>query len=175
MYHLFLILKNLSRKEKVVLVVSFFCMTSASLFDAIEEYLEGAPLIDYFSSLLLLIFAFIIPIGFLIAKRREIHSKHNLEQKINMLEADLREQKSLAKKISIDFQNYVNGQFNIWSLTPTEKDIGLLLLKGLSFKEIGLIRKTSEQTIRNQAQGIYVKAHLDGRHDLSAYFLNEFI
>ncbi len=69
----------------------------------------------------------------------------------------------------------IDRQFRDWQLTPSECDVGLLLLKGLSHKEIGSIRKTSEQTVRSQALTLYRKAGLRGRHDLAAYFLEDLL
>jgi DNA-binding NarL/FixJ family response regulator len=49
----------------------------------------------------------------------------------------------------------IKGQFDRWRLTGAEQDIGLLLLKGFSHKEIARIRSTSEATIRQQAASVY--------------------
>lgn len=67
----------------------------------------------------------------------------------------------------------INKQFEVWHLTPSEKEIGLFLLKGLSHKEVAYLRGVSEATARQQARSIYKKAGLSGRHDLSAFFLEE--
>ena len=62
-------------------------------------------------------------------------------------------------------------QFESWELTPAEADIAALILKGVSVRDIALLRGTSEATIRQQAQGIYRKAGLGGRAELAAFFL----
>ena len=67
----------------------------------------------------------------------------------------------------------INNQFDRWKLTPTEKEIGLFLLKGLSHKQVALIRDVSEATARQQARSVYQKAKLTGRHDLAAFFLED--
>ena len=41
----------------------------------------------------------------------------------------------------------INKQFERWELTPSEKEIGLFLLKGLSHKEVAYIRGVSEATV----------------------------
>jgi DNA-binding NarL/FixJ family response regulator len=51
----------------------------------------------------------------------------------------------------------------------------MLLLKGLSFKEISAVRNTKEKTVRQQASTIYSKSGVDGRHTFSAWFLEDFI
>ena len=55
----------------------------------------------------------------------------------------------------------IDKQFADWSLTMSEKEVALLLLKGLSHKEIADIRKTSEKTVRQQAGQVYEKAKLE--------------
>ena len=69
----------------------------------------------------------------------------------------------------------INAQFDRWQLTIAEREIALLLLKGLSHKEIADTRHTSERTIRQQAQSIYGKANLTGRTALSAFFLEDLL
>lgn len=69
----------------------------------------------------------------------------------------------------------IDTQFERWSLTPSEREVGLLLLKGLSHKEVAAIRSTSEQTVRSQAFALYRKAGLRGRHDLAAFFLEDLL
>jgi DNA-binding CsgD family transcriptional regulator len=58
-------------------------------------------------------------------------------------------------------------------MTAAERDVGLLILKGLSHKEIAALRGTSEATVRQQAQAIYRKADLPGKTAFSAYFLED--
>ncbi len=69
----------------------------------------------------------------------------------------------------------IDAQFCRWSLTPAEREVGLLLLKGLSHKEIARVRKVSEATVRQQAQCLYRKAEIGGRNDLAAYFLEDLL
>ena len=66
-------------------------------------------------------------------------------------------------------------QFERWHLTAAESEIGLFLLKGLSLKEIATLRATSERTVREQARALYRKADLEGRHALSAFFLEDLL
>ena len=70
-----------------------------------------------------------------------------------------------------DLAAAIEAQFDAWSLTPAEADIAGLLLKGVSLRDIAALRRTSEPTIRQQAQSIYRKSGLAGRRELAAYFL----
>jgi DNA-binding NarL/FixJ family response regulator len=49
----------------------------------------------------------------------------------------------------------------------------MLILKGLSHKEVASLRGTSEATVRQQAQAIYHKSNLPGKTAFSAYFLED--
>ena len=69
----------------------------------------------------------------------------------------------------------IDSQFSNWSLTDAEREVALLLLKGLSLKEAAAIRATTERTIRAQARTIYSKAGLTGRAALSAFFLEDLL
>ena len=69
----------------------------------------------------------------------------------------------------------IDAQFSRWNLTEAEREVALLLLKGLSHKEIAAIRATSERTVREQARWLYAKAGLAGRASLSAFFLEDLI
>lgn len=69
----------------------------------------------------------------------------------------------------------IDQQLDAWRLTPAEKDVAFLLLKGLSFKEIAEVRRASERTVRQQALAVYAKSGLGGRAELSAFFLEDLL
>jgi DNA-binding CsgD family transcriptional regulator len=69
----------------------------------------------------------------------------------------------------------IDAQFERWNLTPAEREVGLLLLKGLSHKEVADARNTSEPTVRQQALVVYRKSGLRNRADLSAFFLEDLL
>ncbi len=69
----------------------------------------------------------------------------------------------------------IDEQFARWGLTEAEREVGLLLLKGLSHKDIAGVRGTSERTVREQARALYRKAGLAGRAELSAFFLEDLL
>jgi DNA-binding CsgD family transcriptional regulator len=79
------------------------------------------------------------------------------------------EASSLLKGLS----DAIDLQFGRWQLSAAEKEVALLLLKGLSLKEIAEIRNVSEKTARAQSFSIYSKSGLSGRAQLSAFFLED--
>ncbi len=88
------------------------------------------------------------------------------------------EQLQFQKKIShlsSEFLISIDEQFNKWTFTRSEKEIALLLIKGLAMKEIADIRGSTESTVRQQASQIYKKSMLNGRMELSAFFLDDLL
>ncbi len=69
----------------------------------------------------------------------------------------------------------IDRQLERWGLSPAEKEIALLLLKGLSHKEVAEVRGVSEATVRQQSRAIYKKSGLTGRADLAAFFLEDLL
>lgn len=105
----------------------------------------------------------------------EKESKSKLENRLNetVLKASIWEKKS--KDFVSEFHSHLLSKFFDWSLSKSEKEVAVLLLKGLTSKEIASIRFTSERTIRNQCRSIYEKAGFKSKNELKGYFLSELI
>ena len=69
----------------------------------------------------------------------------------------------------------IEQQFGSWGLTEAEQEVGLLLIKGLTHKDIAALRGTAETTVRQQARAIYLKSGLPGKAAFSAYFLEDLL
>lgn len=78
-------------------------------------------------------------------------------------------------RLMAELSQRILHQFEAWQLTEAEVEIGFLLIKGFSLREIADFRHTSERTVREQARKIYQKAALGGRSELSAIFLQDLI
>jgi DNA-binding CsgD family transcriptional regulator len=67
----------------------------------------------------------------------------------------------------------VDEQFGSWQLTPAEREVALLLLKGHGHKQIASATGRSERTVRQHAVAVYHKSGLQGRAELAAFFLED--
>jgi len=67
----------------------------------------------------------------------------------------------------------IKERFDAWGLTPAEREIALLLLKGRSHKDIAYHTVRGERTVRQHAVSIYHKSGLGGRAELAAFFLED--
>ncbi len=79
------------------------------------------------------------------------------------------------KKLMGEFSKIIQSQFETWKLTVSEKEVALLLLKGLSLEEVATVRETKEKTVRQQASNVYKKAGIAGRHELVAFFFEDLL
>ncbi len=105
------------------------------------------------------------------------------------LRRDLRQERTLSAALKVEAEqwqarsrSYMEGlsslieqQLTDWHLTPAEREVAFLLLKGLSLKDIARLRGTTEKTARVQSIAVYAKAGLAGRSELSAFFLEDLL
>ncbi|VAW51924.1 Regulatory protein LuxR [hydrothermal vent metagenome] len=82
-------------------------------------------------------------------------------------------EKEKTARLSGQLFEVMNKQFGDWQLSPSENEVALLLIKGLSMKEISEIRNVKEKTVRQQATQIYAKSGCAGRHELAAHFIED--
>lgn len=96
-----------------------------------------------------------------------------LAEQLELTRAEASRWRSEARDLMRGLGEALDEQFDRWSLTPAEKEVALLLLKGLSHKDIAQVRSVTEATARQQARAVYRKGGLSGRHDLAAFFLED--
>lgn len=71
------------------------------------------------------------------------------------------------------FQELLDEHFVDWRLTPAERDVALLAIKGLSIAEIAALRQTRAGTVKAQCAAVYAKAGVTGRPQLLSLFIDE--
>jgi DNA-binding CsgD family transcriptional regulator len=107
--------------------------------------------------------------------RRRTRELHKLRGSLSLSHRKLQDLGEHMRQARREFAQIMQEQFEAWGLTRGEQEVALLLLKGLSLKEIAGVREVREKTVRQQASSIYGKTGLDGRHALSAWFLEDFL
>ena len=73
------------------------------------------------------------------------------------------------------FQDVMAQNFADWGLTPAERDVALLSIKGVPIAEIARLRDTREGTIKAQSTAIYRKAGVSNRAELISVMVEELI
>ena len=118
-----------------------------------------------------LVVLFAASVGAAFLSRGLMQSRTDLAEAIVEAEQWRQESRVIIRGLGVVIEN----QFGRWDLTKAEAEVGLLLLKGLSHKEIASARETTERTAREQARALYRKSGLSGRSALSAFFLEDLL
>jgi DNA-binding CsgD family transcriptional regulator len=98
-----------------------------------------------------------------------------LARRLAATEAEAARWRGEARDLLAGLGAALDRQFERWALSGAEKEVALLLLKGLSHREIAGVRNITEATARQQARAVYRKAGLSGRNDLAAFFLEDLL
>jgi len=80
-----------------------------------------------------------------------------------------------SQELAAQYRAVIQKQFDAWGLSRSEQDIVILILKGLSFREIAELRNTRDKTVRQQASSVYRKADVSGRNELVAWFFDDLL
>lgn len=95
--------------------------------------------------------------GFML--RQALRDRHRAEEQL--------------RRASGAFADLLRERFEEWGLTPSEKDVALFAIKGMSTAEIAQLRSTSEGTVKAQTNAIYRKAGVTGRPQLLSLFIED--
>ncbi len=142
------------------------------LFDIIEELSSGLGVKFVILELAICISSFV---GFFSMLRKYIKEKdisEGLNEELSKLKSDSEQWKKKVKLISNEFSHALDQQLEEWGLSTTEKEIAVLLMKGMSAKEIAELRSVSEKTVRTHLTSVYKKSKLNNRYELAAYFID---
>lgn len=165
----------MNRHERIVIIIILTIVATMVTFDILNDSQENVTiwhlLIEGSAGLASLFGIFYFAKDF-------FHLKHKLEDSlVNNLQL-----KKEATQWKGESQKYIKGlsqsidiQLTHWKLSNAEKEVALLLLKGLSLKQIAEIRSTTEKTARVQSIAIYSKSGLSGRSELAAFFLEDLL
>jgi DNA-binding NarL/FixJ family response regulator len=161
-------------KDKIIAIVLGIIMV-LNFLDVLTDISLGVPVWHIVEESIIVLasaIGFIYLIFEISSRTKRInHLKEELAKSDHQLQNISEEMKSARTKYS----ELIYQQFNNWKLTKSEQEVAMLLLKGLSFREISGVRDTKEKTVRQQASNIYEKASIEGRHEFAAWFLEDFL
>jgi DNA-binding CsgD family transcriptional regulator len=107
--------------------------------------------------------------------QKEREEKRALVRDLEVARAEGQAWRESAQRHLAGLGEEIEKQFEKWTLTRAECEVGLLMLKGFSHRELAGLRGTTEATVRHQAQAIYQKSGLPGRSAFCAYFLEDLL
>ncbi|OFZ31383.1 MAG: hypothetical protein A2622_02005 [Bdellovibrionales bacterium RIFCSPHIGHO2_01_FULL_40_29] len=165
----------MNRNERIVIIAILAIVTLMVVLDLLTDSTEGVPiwhvLVEGGAGFAALFGIFYFMKG-----------SYNLQHKLSDSLTENIKLKQEADDWKTEAQKYIEGlsksidlQLTKWNLSNAEKEVALLLLKGLSLKEIASIRNTTEKTASVQSISIYSKSGLSGRSELAAFFLEDLL
>ena len=165
---------NIPLKE-IFLILIFLFMTVASGIDLVIDFSHGTDLTHAAQEAVIVMLSLIALAWLLLDIHRQGIEIKDLRKQLSSRQKSEHTPAKYVLDVRTSLSNVINQQFTDWQLTASEKEVGRLLLKGLSLKEIAAIRNTLEKTVRQQASSIYKKADLSGRHAFSAWFMEDIL
>jgi DNA-binding CsgD family transcriptional regulator len=161
--------------KEILLIGALSILLLGNLYDLVTDTGEGAPLLHLLGECTVILVSTTLIAWLLVDLRRQQRELGQLRATLAGLQAPARALPPAAAATRHQLGGLIQSQFRAWELTDSEQAVGLLLLKGLSFKEIAALRQTREKTVRAQASSIYRKAGVDGRHAFAAWFIEDFL
>ena len=164
---------NVHKRERLVITSILGLISLLTIIDVYSDIQEGLPM-EHLIHELGLVFICLSGIAYqlFLIKRKNVDLRRfdQVNKELSAQNADFKKQ--LQDRLS-GAQSLIEEMFDKWSLSKGERDIAILLIKGCSMKEIAETRGSSESTVRQQASNIYHKSHLEGRRELTAFFIED--
>jgi DNA-binding NarL/FixJ family response regulator len=163
------------RRIVILATIAFALFTGINLLELTRsgEPVDGVSLLLDFADTALLVVAIAV-IAFIAIEARDMaRQRAGLAESLEKARAEGDRWRQTAQVYLKGLGEAITAQFRTWRLSSGEAEIAMLLLKGLSHREIAGLRATSEATVRQQARAIYQKSGLGSRAELAAYFLED--
>jgi DNA-binding CsgD family transcriptional regulator len=166
---------NSQVKKTIGLILIFSIIVIASGTDLAADLSHGVDTGHIVKEAIILSISIVAIAWFLLGLHRQRLEIKSLRQELDSVNISQIPPKKYVLEARKKLGNVVTQQFSEWTLTGSEIEVGWLLLKGLSLKEIGIVRSTQEKTVRQQASSIYKKSGVNGRHAFSAWFIEDIL
>jgi len=163
------------RRNELYAIIFLIIIALTNLVDFVADFQEGS---DLYHILLEAVIVILSMLGITWLIHEVVSRRRQMEQlkiKLEKSNQSLAASRKHIKKLGQEYLKVIQAQFSEWRLSPSEKEVAILLLKGLSFEEIASVRQTKEKTVRQQASSIYRKSGLSGRHEFAAWFFEDFL
>ncbi|MCB1330055.1 MAG: LuxR family transcriptional regulator [Maritimibacter sp.] len=133
------------------------------LVDVITDFVEDGTLDDFHTWLeLVATIALIGGVLYLMIELRQVMNRMaTLDRSVRAARGEMSE--------------VIDTFFTDWGLTASERDVALMVLKGIDNETIASLRGTAPGTVRAQCTSVYAKAGVDGRAQLFSVFMEELL
>jgi len=162
------------RKRQWMIIAAAVPITAFLVLDMTDDYRAGVSVTHIAIEVAFWTTGLTLVVYLVKRLSRALRSVGTLEKDLAKSVTEAERFKALSRRLQ-EVSEDVGRQFDQWQLSPAEKEVALLLLKGLSYQQIAASRNAAEGTVRQQALSVYRKAGLGGRSELAAFFLDKLI
>lgn len=163
------------RLQELLIIAVLTIIVIANLVDLASDMSSGASIWHLVEEGLVVIVSLAVIFGLLYYLRGQKRALEQIRLEFSKQQQEHAPPSAELLQARKQLGGEIRRQFLHWQLTASEREVAMLLLKGLSFKEIAAVRDTHEKTVRQQASAIYKKAGVSGRHAFSAWFIEDLL
>lgn len=98
-----------------------------------------------------------------------------LRQYLRLLHVEAETNRDTIHMLRGNFDAVLRDKFKEWSLTAAERDVTLLIIRGLSVADIAAARNTAHGTIKAQSTSIFRKIGVGSKTELMSVIIDEFL
>lgn len=161
-------------KDKVI-TVALLIITTLNFLDVMVDLSLNVPTSHIIEESMIVLIAGVLAIYLIFDIRKRTRNTRKLITQLHSANDQLHTMSKQLQQAKTQYFEAIDVQFNDWKLTPSEAEVALLMIKGLSTAEIAATRNTKEKTVRQQASTVYAKSELEGRYALSAWFFDDIL
>lgn len=159
--------------HRYFIIAVLIALSAISVADLIVDHNEGASMAHMLHEGIVFVLCVIAAAALMWELRTQKLKNLGLRQELASAHQEVEHASQSMKDGRLAFAKAISQQFEAWGLSKSEREVALLLLKGLSLAEIATLRETKEKTVRQQASSLYKKAGVSGRHAFSAWFIED--
>ena len=167
-------LSQLPGRQTIFAIFVFFVFGTSAI-EIGSEFAAGETFSEMADDLMRFILSAIVLGVFAYEYRAQQKELRKLSKQLSGFSGGLSRLEPKTERIASQYRSVMQRQFEAWQLTESEQDVVILMLKGLSLREVAELRETREKTVRQQASTIYRKAGVGGRNELAAWFLEDLL
>lgn len=94
---------------------------------------------------------------------------------LRLLRAEAEHIRETINMLRGNFDEVLLTKFDDWGLTTAERDVTLLIIRGLSVADIAAARNTAQGTIKAQSTSIFRKIGVGSKTELMSLIIDEFL
>ncbi len=170
-------MRTLFRQDKAFILSSLFLLFvgSLSILDVFMDNNHQLSPMHLTGEFILIGLSFFGSAFFIYQALHHKRKSYRLNKEVSQLKIKNSDYLEQVKSFKRGLSEAIDEQFSKWEFTPSEKEVGIMIIKGLSYAEIAHARNSSERTARNQGSSLLHKAQLRNKSELMAFFLEDLL